>query len=795
MNPYTVYTRSRPVRIAFLVPSTSAVNVIDAIVQFNRKLWGGRWNPIIFVENDALAPTVWTFLKSYDADYILSPAPLNSELKSKLENTLCPICCAVFDENLYSADIPHNIAKVSIKIWREYFCQYSHFGFAGFVNIETQSDTPVEVTEFLSRNFGRLDEIIPWSSPSKRYHEGVQTTHIRFSVLENLVADLKNIPISGNFALPCQLSSIPVNTSEPNWFQEMDYFEIVVGDTPSDIAHVWNHTLRIRTSAIAEVKALWVSKQWFDSPAHLEGLVGFLKHRIHTMMRLGSHSLTLTGLQVLSAKLEHLGCRLEEPLVYDAQVFPSFRYMPSFWQVPETCEIHRCQQANESIEIKGPTLTELNSGSHAYISDVYISYSPKQFVNIIGKDFWWQFPRRPSLPQELQLFSHKWRVNAAGGCSVQLMGNNSRHGFWERTKLTLPTTHSFFSSLIHASCRPALAETGKFVNFLAVSDVGSRFMAVRGLFDNLSDTARVFDSRYWRRIFKQLSGRSKKGSEESSIRDFVTKHVKKREVQCTESDHIECLTKRLVHALQEFSNPTIALSYDEFVHAAREEMKDWNNFRPDNPFEFSEDRLHYVMNDFIERGLLLPGFQPRCTNCGFSSWISSDELSRHVKCTGCDKQFSIAVQEKWFYRLNNILRAKGYELEPLFLALNSLLRDSRDSFFYFPSAEFHLSYNQPWREVDLICITDGKLILGEVKSSYAEFARDDFRNMKEVARVVRPEEIIFTALYGRPTEGSKRLLEELAEELVDIGVSVRWYDLRISPDDPSPSFARPRGLD
>jgi hypothetical protein len=47
-SSYSVFTRHRPIRIAFLLdPANASDDLLNTILEFNLQLWGGRYNPII----------------------------------------------------------------------------------------------------------------------------------------------------------------------------------------------------------------------------------------------------------------------------------------------------------------------------------------------------------------------------------------------------------------------------------------------------------------------------------------------------------------------------------------------------------------------------------------------------------------------------------------------------------------------------------------------------------------------------------------------------------------------------
>ena len=91
-QPYSIYIDKRPMRIVFLVDSgTADLEEIDQIINYNRDLWGGRFNPIILTDGHTIEDKWWKFLREIDPDVIKSLVPLDIELIEKFENFLSPL--------------------------------------------------------------------------------------------------------------------------------------------------------------------------------------------------------------------------------------------------------------------------------------------------------------------------------------------------------------------------------------------------------------------------------------------------------------------------------------------------------------------------------------------------------------------------------------------------------------------------------------------------------------------------------------------------------------------------------
>ena len=99
-RPYSIYIDKRPMRIAFLVnPESTSLEEIDQIIDYNRSLWGGRFNPIILTDGQSIHDKWWQFLRDIDPDVIKPLLHLDAELIEKIENFLSPLVIEQFRED------------------------------------------------------------------------------------------------------------------------------------------------------------------------------------------------------------------------------------------------------------------------------------------------------------------------------------------------------------------------------------------------------------------------------------------------------------------------------------------------------------------------------------------------------------------------------------------------------------------------------------------------------------------------------------------------------------------------
>ena len=164
-------------RIVFLVnPSQENIEMIDQIINFNRGLWGGRFNPIILTDGNTIKDNWWKFLRDVDPDVIKPLVPLSNELIERFENFLSPLTIEAFreDDNLRlgvgTRISPARVNPKSINS-RESLALFGE-PILGLFNVD-EMDSDVDKL-FIDRNFG--------VSADGRHHYGWEEFNIPISL-------------------------------------------------------------------------------------------------------------------------------------------------------------------------------------------------------------------------------------------------------------------------------------------------------------------------------------------------------------------------------------------------------------------------------------------------------------------------------------------------------------------------------------------------------------------------------------------------------------------------------------
>ena len=173
--------------------------------------------------------------------------------------------------------------------------------------------------------------------------------------------------------------------------------------------------------------------------------------------------------------------------------------------------------------------------------------------------------------------------------------------------------------------------------------------------------------------------------------------------------------------------------------------------------------------------VFLKGFTIKCTNCSSHFWYPLTEIDHTVNCKGCLESFDFPVEPEFSYRLNDLIKNNIFQSPTqrdgnlaVIRSIVSIRRRSRSSFEYSPQLNLYNDYhsNKPCSEIDLLALSDGNFIIGEVKHNSKGFSENKNKALEglvEIAKEIYPDKIIL-ACY----EDSNDKLEKAKKGLVHL---------------------------
>ena len=181
----------------------------------------------------------------------------------------------------------------------------------------------------------------------------------------------------------------------------------------------------------------------------------------------------------------------------------------------------------------------------------------------------------------------------------------------------------------------------------------------------------------------------------------------------------------------------------------------------------SEQEAIEIIDSFIDKGIFYRGIPLQCSHCRNAEWYDLSEVSIDFRCKRCSNVQLIkhvnlhgAKEPQWFYKLDEVVyQGVSSNMDVPLLTLYSLKKKSKSSFLYIPEIELRKKPDQekPDMEIDLCCIVDGEIVIGEAKKTSIE--PEEVKKYEGLTKVLKkyPDKVIFSSLkedWGKPVKDS-----------------------------------------
>ena len=178
-------------------------------------------------------------------------------------------------------------------------------------------------------------------------------------------------------------------------------------------------------------------------------------------------------------------------------------------------------------------------------------------------------------------------------------------------------------------------------------------------------------------------------------------------------------------------------------------------------------------------GVFHQGYSWTCSHCAYRNWTALDALRMNLACQVCGDEHNTPIDLEFDFKLNEFLATciREHDTFSVIWALGKLQQQARaDSFIFAPQTELFRKHPQDEnavadREVDLLCVIDGKVVIGEVKASIAEIDRQEIDDLIALAGELRPDVVVIGALTG--DEGKLNQKLEEVRNRVGTGIEVQ----------------------
>jgi|GEM_PF-5280630 len=795
---YVAHAKSRPLRIAFVVPAVSADpssdTILDSIVTASQGLWGGRFNPLVVVdgEND-LASDEWREIEKADPDRVHAFFPLTEPWVERFDQRLFP--WAINDEskrwgrsgrppdtawNSFPIDAPGVAISPSPN-------NLQQFGDRKLLALEFGSTCPIEIRRFFHRNYGTYFQYHD-AQGNVRRDTGTEKLLLQSNreifrindltsacqALEKFAGSLfpPNFSNALAFIAPCEVSSLGLGAPFPQAPYTHTY-RVFVGNHPRDFAAYWNE-MRIYGCWQQPYRiALWIPQELISSGEFL-GALQKLLFEYSGQHSQGSRHVQITSETVLPEDLSRVAEILDagnsrvptEILASDERRKQIGEYFDQYdvGNVPRSMVStsdafrFRIMGQSETHAIPKPEVVSVN-GSWAV--DLQIDLADSRSTS----SRWWCLPRRSGSYGAPSIFKAPARVNRTHQFSVEVerqVGPMSRN-IRPEIHVHMPSESSVALNLLVGGPRPFNSDDARreqanqrsIVQKWATSEKGNYLRGLIELFGSFWTAGEFLERRFWREVFLKLAGHEpdKEAKLGQLVADYLVKKlpptlgVKKETVQKQSPMIGKGLINRIHNRLNFSDQPLSLYELRQFLGDSNTEAaaNKITEYRSGNTIvdvstlaPLSDDDLQAGVDRLLALNILRSGAEIRCRNCGIPTWVHVDQLRQRNECAGCGFEHAVASTIEWKFRLNTLAqRCVSQNVLAVLQALVQIADNAYHSFFYVPNVDLVLLGLATPCELDIICVVDGKLVIGEVKDG--DFDESDFERLAQIAELLRPD--------------------------------------------------------
>jgi hypothetical protein len=164
-----------------------------------------------------------------------------------------------------------------------------------------------------------------------------------------------------------------------------------------------------------------------------------------------------------------------------------------------------------------------------------------------------------------------------------------------------------------------------------------------------------------------------------------------------------------------------------------------------------------TVQELCDSKIVRPGYIFKCKYCSSKTWYSIDEISNQVACKGCSNLIHFRAETQISYKLNSLIKNniaivdKNGKIKPdgnltVIKTLNYFSK-AYHHFVYVPQLNIY-EYSRDRKlisDLDLVCIVDGRLHIGECKHKSSLFSTDSNKSLLKlisVAEKIKPEVIV-----------------------------------------------------
>lgn len=813
---------ARPVRVAFIIEDGDGVHpLLDAAFSESFGRHGGRQSLVVPVVNGDIPAAYVRWLKIFDPDIAFVVASDNELVAGVLDQNCSPLLIHPVirhpnEEERRPRGFQLRDQALTSLSWLPFLKVASGGGRARPEVIldcyPNWQDDGLITDNFgtLHDSFGRfplhreLGDIVrplmltPKDAPEDRWRFGIDGDEVTdgYEALDALTKSGQTISLA-------YLSNIHSKHIAVRFHRWTDSFCLVVGDAFVDRVSCWNAGLLFDDAQHQTYKTLRLPASIINDAAKIERIKKFINGN-NWINRYGSQpQVTVRSSSLSEAQLKEFAQQVSSKgswCSYHVQPIGSIedccppppKERESGWMParPDDPDVQiPLRHKTESVPVPQPFQLKHAPSAHPICSAgqwmahyrVDRTEDHNRFANLRDT---WQLPKRNQLTR-LFLGNVEARITAGGNLAVPV------DSAVQRVEINEPSDRDFFFALLHEP--PAYSYSDIRYRerydvpyeYSRRSDKGRYLQGVLGMFGSLDRAYQVLTHGFWRRQFIKL------GSPSEDQYPQVVRALKNRFRPQADTFTFEreeqwvSLSKFVVRQAVNVRQPkyTVKLQtlIEEWLQHLKRAIESDANLQKQKDSILSEgpQELTDSLDKLCREGVFHQGYSWACGHCGYRNWTALDALSMTLECQVCHQEHNTPIDLEFDFRLNEFLATCIREHDTLSVvwALGKLQRRSRAiPFIFAPQTELFRKYPGDDaavadREIDLLCVVEGKVVIGEVKASLAEIDKQEIDNLIAAAGEIRPDIVVIGAMKGE--EGKlKPKLEEIRKS-VGPGIEVQ----------------------
>jgi len=408
-----------------------------------------------------------------------------------------------------------------------------------------------------------------------------------------------------------------------------------------------------------------------------------------------------------------------------------------------------------------------------------LQHRPEQYDHTNARPNW-RLPMRVGLARKFITDHREHRITPTGLPAFEVKAAE------EVLRIRIPHDAEVFETWLEdpdSNCQLLSNRPPRRFRRFETSDKGRYLQGAIDLWGGLSSADFFLRNPFWPRVFNELCGKIATDAERSSrierVGTLIQETIQRNPAAIATPSGMKDLASNIARQLivreslpRSLTLPNIRQIFQQML-GEHMRLRRQDTFHPNERFE---DQRGIELEMLLNSQVLFQGANLPCQNCGSSFWYPIGQLDREMRCQGCLSLFVCPPSPEWSFKLNELVLncIKRHGIFPVLRTLTTLAWPISNMFLFRPSQNIYASNSEvEFTDLDIIAITDGRLIIGEVKSSPSSLAQEDCDHLQAIAMELEPNEVILAALGEEWPALQLGLIQSLSNVLTPRGIEVK----------------------